>query len=193
MTTRPCCLLKAKAGVQFVWSTQRSIKPMHHNYNKIFLILWIKHTQDIPKVFCAKWKKCVEMDMYYAILHWNDHTVLSHCPISAEDRAPTSHLDEIILLQLWLLVVTKQSMTCKWRFKLRCLWQFSTKFHMKIFLNWWIDTRQTILLRLPETIKKHNICLKSNLHVRVDSMYFIVLFPLHQTFLNPVYNVWCKQ
>ena len=177
----------------FVWSTQRSIEPMHHNYDKIFLILWIKHTQDIPKVFCSKWKKCVEMDMYYAILHWNDHTVLSHCPISAEDRAPASHLDEIILLQLWLLVVTKLSMTCKWRFKLRCLWQFSTKFHMKIFLNWWIDTRQTILLRLPEMIKKHNICLKSNLHVRVDSMYFIVLFPLHQTFLNPVYNVWCKQ
>ena len=169
------------------------LNQMHHNYNKIFLILWIKHIWDIPKVFCAKWKKCVEMDMYYAILHRNDHTVLSHCPISAEDRAPTSHLDEIILLQLWLLVVTKQSMTCKWRFKLRCLWQFSTKFHMKIFLNWWIDTRQTILLRLPETIKKHNICLKSNLHVRVDSMYFIVLFPLHQTFLNPVYNVWCKQ
>ena len=79
---------------------------MHHNYNKFFLILWIKHN---PQGFLLKVKKvCGDgLYMHSAILHWNDHTVLSHCPISAEDRAAASHLDEIILLQLWLLVVTK--------------------------------------------------------------------------------------
>ena len=129
---------------------------MHHNYDKIFLILWIKHTQDISKVFCSKRKKCVEMACTCTVQFYIGMTILFYhtVPLVLKTEQLLSHLDEIILLQLWLLVVTKESMTCKWRFKLRCLWQFSTKFHMKIFFNWWIDTRHTILSRLPETIKK---------------------------------------
>ena len=68
---------------------------------KFFLFCEL-NTHKISPRFLLKVKKvCGDgLYMHCAILHWNDHTVLSHCPISAEDRAPASHLDEIILLQL---------------------------------------------------------------------------------------------
>ena len=82
--------------------------PIIHKYNKIFNIIGsfqIKTQEILSYFFASSEKKPFKYVWWHVLYNYLGmmHTVLLHCPISAELRTVDSQSDLRILLQLWLM------------------------------------------------------------------------------------------